>query len=798
MFVPTIITGRFTEAVERTFEDTQDLVRSALSAVVTVGDGQWLNIEDITTSWVVYGVDGGDGTDGGDFKRTYTIDDTGKVTLSDPVKVVEQTTYSPVTEAVDTVPGRVLEAKGADTAGGRIFRVQIVAYGDSKNRTRYTEAVMRKALPLYEGAKAYDHHRTVDELRTSTIAGLVGSYRNVEATGSGLEADLCLLPSATHTAEALDASLAAQARSLPGLVGISHDVAGKFSPVAGPGGQRILEAIEISSVNSADVVADPSAGGRATRMVAGGNGTTEPKEKSEMTLEELLALLAGATPEQRATAVASLGIDAKTLEKLAEAPAPKVDDKMPAEPAEKKELVGAGVGAGGAQVTESAFGRGSIQGRSIVRTAIEDAGLDLRLAEAINVALPERFTEADVAGQIEGIKRVTEGLEKAGLKPTVPDVSVGKEDADRKLEALDAMFAGDYSKGYRSFKGAFIDFTGKREDPIGEDFNRVILRECIGLAENYDSQRRTESADTTTWNLALGDAITRRMVAEYAQPSLQTWRQIVSATPPINDFRTQRIDRLGGYGTLPAVNQGAPYQPLTTPGNEESTYALTKRGGLEDLTLEAIANDDLRLVQRIPKRLGLAAAQTLYRFVFDLLDTNVVCTYDSVALFAAGHGSNTASLTLGQTGLAAARLKMSKQAAYGDTKDILDLDIKYLIVPADLWEPAWQIATSAVALPGSGGVPATGAAQTPNINQSIVPIRVPYFTTATSWYAVADPAMVPTIEIGFYQGRQEPELFSQVDPTVGSVFSADKVTYKIRHIYSGTVIDHRGFFRGTA
>jgi hypothetical protein len=55
--------------------------------------------------------------------------------------------------------------------------------------------------------------------------------------------------------------------------------------------------------------------------------------------------------------------------------------------------------------------------------------------------------------------------------------------------------------------------------------------------------------------------------------------------------------------------------------------------------------------------------------------------------------------------------------------------------------------------------------------------------------------MCPTFELGFYQGREDPELFTQSDPTVGSVFNSDTVTYKIRHIYSGAVLDWRGFLR---
>src|SRR5204863_7570385 len=108
----------------------------------------------------------------------------------------------------------------------------------------------------------------------------------------------------------------------------------------------------------------------------------------------------------------------------------------------------------------------------------------------------------------------------------------------------------------------------------------------------------------SSWNLVLGDSITRRLIAEYNQPSLQNWKSIVSSVVPINDFRTQRVDRIGGYANLPAVNQGAPYQPLTSPTNEEVTYAITKRGGTEDITLEMIANDDVRSISKIPQKLG--------------------------------------------------------------------------------------------------------------------------------------------------------------------------------------------------
>lgn len=117
---------------------------------------------------------------------------------------------------------------------------------------------------------------------------------------------------------------------------------------------------------------------------------------------------------------------------------------------------------------------------------------------------------------------------------------------------------------------------------------------------------------------------------------------------------------------------------------------------------------------------------------------------------------------------------------------------RYLIVPSDLEEIAFQLCTSVVAVPAT---PA-GPSDTPNIHRGMEPITVDYYSDTNDWYLAADPMQTPTIEIGFYSSQDAPELFTQADNTVGSMFDADKMSLKIRHIYSGTVIDHRGFYRG--
>lgn len=798
------------------FSDIQERVRAAvrakISAVSDDGFYRYVWIADMSATEVVYTVEGGGDCDL--FQCTYSISADGEtVELGEPAEVVR--TYAPApagddagdylgdpaqgaavtaaeTQAVgaertaeSVIRGRVLESKGEDEQGNRIFGIQVIAYGDSKNRRRYPENVMRAAAPMYEGAKIYDHHRNDDELRSGTIVGLVGYCRNVQAGTEGIEADAVLLPSAVHAVESLEAALAAQADGLDPMVGFSHDTLALFKS-ATDGAVQLQEVASIEKVLSVDIVSDPAAGGKATRVVAGGITTNDPAGTvpgGESTKEtdvaptkaDVLAALKDATPAE----LAAVGLSkASTTETTTETDAVTAATKA-------------------TETTETRTGeaKDSFMGRMMIRSKVSDAGFPeasiTQVVESVTAALPDRVTEATIDSQIAALKTAWATLERAELTPR-HTVQVTKESLAKKVDALDAFFAQDFVKGYRSFKEAFVDFTGRRPRSFDEDFNRTILQETFGTGFS-GGRRAQESMTAASWALALGDSITRRLIADYNQPSLQTWRQVVSSTPPVNDFRTQRIERLGGYGTLPGVSEGAPYQPLTSPTGEEITYLISKRGGTEDITLEMIANDDIRAISKIPSKLGLAAAQTLFRFVWDMFVANAATSYDSVALFHATHG-NTDTNVLSQSNLSAGRTKMRQQKAYGDSSDVLSIIPKTLIVPSSLEELAFQLATSAVAIPAT---PA-GPSNTPNLHQGLQPIVLDYWTSQTQWYLGADPAMCPTIEVGFYQGRQEPELFTQADQTVGSMYDADKMTWKIRHIYSGAVLEHRGLYRGNA
>jgi hypothetical protein len=230
-----------------------------------------------------------------------------------------------------------------------------------------------------------------------------------------------------------------------------------------------------------------------------------------------------------------------------------------------------------------------------------------------------------------------------------------------------------------------------------------------------------------------------------------------------------------------------------------------KRGGTETITLEMIAKDDVGSIRRIPGKLARAAKITLYRFVFDMLSLTgagaVTCTYDSTVLFGASHNNSVTTVTggvdapLNDATLTTAKQLMAKQAAYAEANHIVGLQPRFLVTTVNNQAIAQRLLGNEFTYSGA----TTGGQTDINVHRGTFElITVPYWSDDTDgradrWIAVADPNDVPTIEIGFFLGQEEPSLFTQDMDTVGSMFDADKLTYKIRHIYGGTVLDHRGF-----
>lgn len=703
----------------------------------------------------------------------------------------------------------LVEAKGEKPDGSK-WEVVLIKAGTSKNRVRYTEKVLKEAAPLFEGAKVLarsdqDH-----------LAGRDKSVRNIVGWISGVSYKQKALRGTLHVSEAAQwlrtLLLDAWSEGKRDLVGLSI-VAGGTGRLVQEGFQQFTEVDSIVQVTSVDVVFEPAAGGGLVKLVAA-VGKEESMGLEDLTTEELQAELSkrsasappsgepnGTPPEGEGTPPASTGTQdpAPATEPT---PAPITQPEPAMAGAGTAPAPAAGIVATAEAVTDPNVVPGGVVARLVIRETLDGT----KLPEISRARITKRFaaggfTEVQLTEAVQDEIDLFAALEKDGLVRSGglsrDDVQVTLEEATKVKAALDGFFAeedveieGTKVPRFRSFKEAYVKVTGD----VGITGRLPLHGDgAFGLSEAnggrtrvsrwvYDAQVQTfvEAVLSSTFAEILGDSITRKALREYAQLDLNIWEPLADVVPA-SDFRTQRRMRMGGYPNLATVAQNAAYLAMTTPGDEEATYAVTKRGGLETVTIEAIANDDVGFLRRIPTRIARAAGQTLHEFVLEFLAANATI-YDAVALFAAGH-NNIGTTALSAASLKAARLRMRKQTDMSNSKRI-GLSARYLWVPEDLEDVAFEI-LEADGKPGSADNDA-------NFLRGKLQTRVVgYWLDTNNWFLSADKAQTPLIEVAFF-GSEEPEIFTQDMGNVGSMFDNDRLTYKVRHVYGGAVSDFRG------
>jgi hypothetical protein len=448
---------------------------------------------------------------------------------------------------------------------------------------------------------------------------------------------------------------------------------------------------------------------------------------------------------------------------------------------------------------------------------------------------------------------------------------IEKEPTDRLQASLDLMLDSKINESektsyegieaFKSLKEAYIAFT---DDPM------------VTGNMGKKAMARMQEADSTSFSYALGFSMQRRMLRDYKTID-PLWRRIASVTN-VPDFKLQERIRWGGFGQLPQVldartSAGTPidsttptYPELGFPQDQESTYAVATKGGIVTLTRRMIIDDDLNVLTKIPGKIGRAAANTLNRFVFDLMlnvsagTINGGTIYDAIALYATAH-KNYRTAALSHDNLKNLLDDMYHQGEFGTKTLITDNPLtsgattinvtagtgQYFKAGDMLWAEGEMMLVSSVSTDaltvtrgqfGTSGaahvlstplykvteilalqnpilwVPRSlrsvalalknspmnpeGAEQEVNtIRDSFEPIVSPFLRgDENNFYLSARPEDVEGIEIGFLQGKEEPEILVQDQPTQGNVFQYDTIRYKVRHEYGGSVVDFRAFAAG--
>ncbi|MBI1386287.1 MAG: hypothetical protein GC150_15380 [Rhizobiales bacterium] len=678
------------------------------------------------------------------------------VTLGAPTEVVE--TYKPVAELREAVSASLIEAAKDDTgAPPSKWRIRVIQAGLSANGNLYPDRVLREAVKKFAGARVFaksdaDHLKGAGKDARALLGKLTDPAFIETNAVTGAPAEIQATLALIDPNDAVSSKLReAHARGLSDLFGFSVDMVGR-AKAATVSGRTVRVCEAVSRVNSVDLIVEPGAGGQLLTFVEAAQ-TEDTMLRTQLidTIKTVRpALLAGKDP-------ATLN-DADLTALFTEALKPVATTNA--------------TGVTSAELTEVVR---MIEARSNARVAIDASRLPDAAKEKLRkqFAALDSFTEADVDQAIKEEREYVGQFRESGRVTGLGDftrASQGESRAEKIAAMLDAFFDPQHKdhRHARSFKECYIEITGDRK--------------VTGQIVEFDEARFNEAIGSSTFGSVLGNSIHRRLLADYRIEGIyDVWRRVAGTPVPIADFRMNDRTRIGGYGDLPDVDENHPYLELTSPTDEMSQYKVKKKGGLETITLEAIKNDDVSAIQRVPIKMSRAAKRTLSKFVLDFIRTNPTI-YDSVALFHASH-ANLGSTALSAASIAAGRLAMKSQTEPG-SGDKLGTPARILMVPDALEETAADIFRRS-----------TNHDKT--FVQSLVLDILPiwYWTDVTDWALAADPMDLPGMEIGFLDGEEDPAILIQDAPNQGSVFSHDAITYKIRHVYGGNITDYRAYYK---
>lgn len=433
----------------------------------------------------------------------------------------------------------------------------------------------------------------------------------------------------------------------------------------------------------------------------------------------------------------------------------------------------------------------------------QETGLDEKeTAQAVEAALK---LESERQGSIRRIFAMHDSKYRDLMDKCLLDQSINVTDAstlllaeigkDSKSIASDpeVVSVEDVRDKYRAAaQESFEVRSGSKKNDFTNEFSSYTLldhaRHCLKIS-NVSTRGMSKmqivgaafTHTTSDFPYLLENSIGKELQKAYGNFP-ETWSRI-ALVGSVPDFKAVSRIRMGSFNSLDTVPEGLEYTSGTIGEEKETIQAVTK-GKMISLTRQTIINDDLNGFLRLAAMLGRAANRTVGNDVYSVITTNAAMN-DGIALFHASHNNLAGSggaMTV--TTLGAGRKAMRTQQD-PNSNDYLDIRPNILLVPTILEDLANQMVSSTTdpANSNSGVInPIRGFAEVvsdPRLDAN----------SATAWYLLADPSMVPTVEVAFLDGNQTPYLESQTG------FTIDGIQWKVRLDYATGAIDFRGAYK---
>lgn len=253
------------------------------------------------------------------------------------------------------------------------------------------------------------------------------------------------------------------------------------------------------------------------------------------------------------------------------------------------------------------------------------------------------------------------------------------------------------------------------------------------------------------------------------------------------DFKTADRIVIGEAPDLLDVAEGGPYNAGNMPKDDKYQIQAKTVGREWMLTRKAIINDDLNGFMTWAAKYGRAASRTIAKQVVSVLQTNGLA-YDGVAMFAAAHANTVAGdLTADDAGIVKLGVAIQKFRDQTDPRsgEKISVEPKFLVVPTNMETIAKRLITSTELRPISTS---GGPINNPWAGKLEVVVE-PFLTISSRCYVMADPNDLHAVEVGFLNGKQEPDLLLKKPDSVRIMgggddpwgYDFDDMCWKIRH-----------------
>jgi hypothetical protein len=667
------------------------------------------------------------------------------------------------------------------------FRMLVIRPGLSENRNLWKPEVLREAASRLDGRPIYLDHGS-----QRSMADKVGWWSDVSYVDpEGIYATANIFRNSAHPWLGPMISEAIK-NGQPGMIGVSIDAYVTGTIEQGPDGslQRVVHRIE--RFNSADIVAEPGAGGKPVAVVAEGICTDEELEMLEkLTLEELR--------KARPDLVEALAKPAEEAPVKEEAPKPDTahaaeDSGVIKEVSSRLEELTRQLALREQQAALEAklnASRLPDNFKKLVREEVGDRLLEDSAMDAIIAKYVDAYNAVASSAAAAPAGRVVFPLGPANSQITpIEQVVAALEDW---FGAPDPEMKGKYHP-IDSIRQFYTALTGDRDVNGYYNPKESIIGDYLGmrLAEALPNQPNIIGGSTVTLPNIFGLSMNRALQRMYKGQS-RWWEPVVTRTR-LSNFKEQQRIIMHQFGSLTNRPVGTEEYTELTYSETQEVFTPTGYGNVVSVGRRAIINDDLDTIRRIPQLLAQSATYTINERVANLFLANSgagVTLSDGFTWFnAANHQGNAGTAALSKGSLTTAIKTVAAMTNQAGKR--IGWQLRYLLIPIDLIDTAYEI-TASEKVPGSSNnepnfIRSRWGIPTENV------IVVPQFTDTNNWYALADPSEIAIIEVGFVLGREEPEILVQDAENTGTVFTHDTMMFKVRHEYGMGVLDYRGSY----